>query len=188
VGKGTGLGLSICHGIVTSAGGTIEVESTPGVGSAFRVRLPITKFERKSEAPAASDETPRQRARLLVIDDEPQVGTAMRRVLTKHEVVSVLSAHEAMARLAEDSAFDLIFCDVAMPERSGQDLYEELVATRPELAERIVFVTGGTFTPQLSAFLQTVPRPCLTKPFGAAELREHVAQLLEAQGRPQKPS
>src|SRR5262249_30851760 len=120
--------------------------------------------------------------------DEPQVGTAMRRVLTQHEVVSVTSAAEALARLAEDSTFDLIFCDVAMPERSGQDFYEELRATRPELAERVVFVTGGTVTPQLSEFLESVPRPCLSKPFGAAELREQVGRLLEARARDAKAS
>jgi PAS domain S-box-containing protein len=187
VGKGTGLGLSICHGIVKAAGGSIEVESTPGIGSRVRVRLPTQSIAPRSADSPQSAQTARLRGRLLVIDDEPQVGTAMRRVLTGHEVVAATSADEALAKLAEDSAFDLIFCDVAMPERTGQDLYEELLATKPELAERIVFVTGGTFTPQLTEFLRVVPRPCLSKPFGAAELRDHVEQLLQAQARKTRP-
>jgi len=180
VGKGIGLGLSICHGIVTGAGGTIEVESVPGVGSLFRVRLPVGTGEEAPAAPPAVEPAPA--ARILVIDDEPQVGAAIRRILADHEVRASTSASEALHLLAMDQGFDLILCDLAMAEISGRELYERLGATLPELAERVVFVSGGAFTPELEEFLRTTTRPCLPKPFGAAELRDYVARFLADQG------
>jgi CheY-like chemotaxis protein len=143
------------------------------------VRLPAAIVEAKPQ-PEPHEEKPKLRGRILVIDDEPHVGTAMRRVLTQHDVVTSTSAAEGLSLLAEDQAFDMILCDLAMPDRSGQDFYEELLASQPELVERVVFVSGGAFTPQLTTFLQKVPRPCLSKPFGAAELREQVARFLQA--------
>jgi two-component system cell cycle sensor histidine kinase/response regulator CckA len=182
VGKGTGLGLSICHGIVAAAGGTIEIESSVGVGSRFRVRLPVEEVEASSASPPVSS-PPAVRGRVLVIDDEAQVGTAIRRILVGHEVKVATSATEALALLEHDRAVDLILCDLAMAEVSGRQFYQRLVARAPELGERVVFVSGGAFTPELEEFMKEVGRPWLPKPFSASELRTYVASFLRASER-----
>jgi PAS domain S-box-containing protein len=181
VGMGTGLGLSICHGLVRAAGGEIEVESTLGFGSRFRVRLPVDEVSSPKAASGPEHELER-RARILVIDDEPQVGTAIRRILNEHEVVAATSAKEGLSLLEVNPNFDLILCDVALGEVSGQQFFERLGDSLPKLAEHVVFMSGGAFTPEIDAFLKTSTRPCLPKPFGAAELREYVNVLLRTKG------
>ncbi|MFL5358013.1 response regulator [Archangium sp.] len=182
VGVGTGLGLSICHGIVSGFGGRMSVESRVGQGSTFRVILPAATNARPVEpAPRARVElAPGRRGRILVVDDEPMIGVAIRRTLQReHEVVTTTSAREAQARLRDGEHFDLILCDVMMPEMSGVDLHQELSSHAPQLAERMVFLTGGAFTPNARAFLSQVKNPRVDKPFSSEELRSLVRSRLE---------
>ncbi|HYO58071.1 ATP-binding response regulator [Archangium sp.] len=180
VGVGTGLGLSICHGIVSGFGGRMEVESQVGQGSTFRVILrAATEARPVEQARTPVVPTAPRRGRVLVVDDEPMMGVSIRRTLQReHEVVALTSAREAHELLLRGERFDVILCDVMMPEMSGMELYQELVRRYPEMAERMVFLTGGAFTPSARAFLDMVGNRRLDKPFSSQELRERVQSLV----------
>jgi signal transduction histidine kinase len=125
-GTGTGLGLSICRTLVEQMKGRLEVESMPGRGSLFRVLLPAAR-----------------RMRVLVIDDDVSMCQSLERLLgRKYQVEHHLSATEALAR-ADLETFDVILCDLLMPEVNGADFYERVQKTRPHLAPRIGFMTGA---------------------------------------------
>ncbi|MBN1207357.1 MAG: PAS domain S-box protein [Myxococcaceae bacterium] len=176
VGEGTGLGLSICHGIIESMGGTITVESVPGRGSTFRVVLQAAPQEAGSLTrfdPHPDEQEPvAPRARLLVVDDEPNVTLALQRALSReHEVVTANNAEDALRLLAQDSRFDVILCDVMMPGMTGMDLFAELDRASPEVARRVVFMTGGAFTPRAVSFLRGVSNPKINKPVSLQELK-----------------
>ncbi len=177
-GAGTGLGLSICKHIVDSAGGRLSVETAPGRGSTFRIELPPAKKPAEAlppPAPAPAAPPPAARARVLVVDDEPMVGASLRRALSAHDVVSVTSAREALARIEGGERFDVILCDVMMPGMSGPELYAELDRRGSDAARRLVFLTGGAVHPSTREFLARTPAAVLEKPFDAAALRALVA-------------
>jgi signal transduction histidine kinase/CheY-like chemotaxis protein len=172
---GTGLGLSICHAIVTALGGEIVAENLPGGGAEFRVLLPVAEEPRSS----ASLRVAARRGRILVVDDEPLVAQAVARALAaQHEVAIALGAREALALLENGESFDLVLCDLMMPEMSGMDLHAALAAHAPTLLPKIVFLTGGAFTPRAAAFLDTVPNPRIEKPFDPRALRALVRERL----------
>ncbi len=172
-GVGTGLGLAICHRIITGFGGKIWMESEVSKGTTFHVSL----------VAAQSAEAPRQEtihraaratrsARILVVDDEPSVAAVIRRTLSKeHEVLATAAAAEALGRIRNGETFDVILCDLMMPQMTGMDLYAELFKLAPSLAERIIFLTGGAFTSAARTFLDRVPNQRVEKPFDAQHLR-----------------
>jgi CheY-like chemotaxis protein len=176
VGEGTGLGLAICHGIVTTYGGELTVDSAPGRGTTFRVALPPAVAPPVVDvAPVSSTQTAGARARILVVDDDAGVGEAVRESLAReHTVVAVTSAADALDLLARGERYELILCDLMMPSMTGMDLHELLHTMVPAQAERMTFMTGGAFTPRARSFLASHPNARLEKPFDPSTLRSFV--------------
>ncbi len=178
VGTGMGLGLAICHRIVTSIGGEITVESQTGKGTVFRVFLPAAQGTAESKAPVVEQPAPR-RGRVLVVDDESMIGTIVRRSLdADHEVVTASHGQEALDRVTQGERFDVILCDLMMPQMTGVDLYEALMREAPGHAYRMVFISGGAFTTRAREFLDRVRNTRLQKPFDARALRAVVNERL----------
>lgn len=172
-GVGTGLGLSICHRIVTAHGGSIEVASDIGRGTEFRVTLPtcLASGARPTHSRRPVHVAAR-RGRVLVIDDDALMTQALKRTLAAaHEVLALDRAEEALERIALGERFDVIICDVMMPQMSGMDFHRELMRSCPGQAARIVFFTGGAFTPRAKEFLERVPNERLDKPIDGEELK-----------------
>jgi signal transduction histidine kinase/CheY-like chemotaxis protein len=180
-GIGTGLGLSICKTIVTDLGGRIEVESTPGRGTTFRVLLPPASRTVEARPPSGTHEAPvlPKRASVLVIDDEPLILKMVAQMLTlEHDVTSEPTAQAALDRIRRGQRFDVILCDLMMPQVTGMDLYESLLEIAPKQAQTMLFLTGGAFTARAQAFLDRIPNATIEKPFDSATLVTRVRQLL----------
>ncbi|MCX5742220.1 MAG: hybrid sensor histidine kinase/response regulator [Proteobacteria bacterium] len=172
IGVGTGLGLSVCENLVTKLGGVLTLVSEVGVGTVVTFTLQ-----------AASPELPvittlpipvvTERLRILVIDDEPAARRALERALRDHEVVTAAGGRAALTMLADDAAFDLILCDVMMPDVDGVDVAEAL--TTRGLDARLVLITAGAITERTRAFLAASRCPILSKPLDVATLLRQVA-------------
>jgi CheY-like chemotaxis protein len=130
--------------------------------------------EREERAPGQGEVSA---PRVLIIDDEPGMVRTLRRALRAYEVETVERAQEGLELLSRGS-FDAILCDLMMPEMSGIVFYERLLEVQPEMAGRVVFMSGGVFTEQAQRFVEEVSCPVLQKPFPIAELRAALAALL----------
>jgi len=174
--SGTGLGLSICHSIIVGLGGELTVTSQPGRGSTFRVSLAIATDAPKAAEPQV-ERKPARRAKVLVVDDEAPLVQALQAILSDNSDVSgATSGAQAIAKLAEES-FDVVLCDLMMAPVTGMDVYREL--ERRGLADRVVFMTGGTYTPAARDFLASVKNPRIEKPFELDALDRVIADQLK---------
>jgi len=177
IGVGTGLGLSICHGIISDVGGEISVSSKLGAGTRMQVELPVGTLPDTSQRAAPAGPTLRA-ARILMVDDEPALCQLIKRLLRPdHDVVVQGAARAALQQLMVDAAFDVILCDLMMPDMTGMDFHAALSRSDPELARRVVFMTGGAVTAAAQKFLESVPNCCLDKPFSAETLRKTIANM-----------
>jgi signal transduction histidine kinase len=186
VGTGTGLGLFVSRQTVTEHGGHVAIESHVGKGTVFRVFLPCEMTATAAPAPATAATPPAEapapagRSRIMVIDDEPAIGGAIRAALRgEHDVFVVQRAAEAFARLAAGETFDLVLCDLVMPDIGGPEVYATINERWPALTPRLIFMTGGAFTDATGAFIDRALTPIVFKPFRLGELkalvRKHIA-------------
>lgn len=177
VGVGTGLGLALSHGIVSAFGGRISVESKPGA-TIFRVVLSAAECE----APVVTATPPAEsRGRLLVIDDEKDLTEVLKESLAPfHEVVGTTRARQALEWIAAGQRFDVILCDMKMPEMTGLDFYTHLSALHPEQAACVTLMSGGFARIEKEAG-QAFPRAILEKPFDVGQVRALLRTSIRAQ-------
>jgi PAS domain S-box-containing protein len=180
VGIGTGLGLAICQRIVTDMNGELTVESAMGKGTTFRVMLPVAgAVESEPVIPVEPIRMAGRRGRIMVVDDEIFVLRGVNRILSNdHDIVAIPTAQEALTLCSKGEKFDLIICDLMMPNMTGMDLHRELSVVAPEQASRMIFLTGGAFTAKAQSFLAESHRERIDKPFDSANLRAIVGRHL----------
>ena len=142
-GEGTGLGLSVVHGIVTSHGGGIEVQSTLGQGTIFILYFPVLESVSETVEAAVAGAPPTGKERVLLIDDEAALIEMGSRILAYlgYQVTSRTSSIEALELFkAQPDNFDLVVTDYTMPNMTGGELAKHILAIRPRMP--IVLCTG----------------------------------------------
>ncbi|WP_294121429.1 PAS domain-containing sensor histidine kinase, partial [Sphingomonas sp.] len=179
VGKGTGLGLSMVYGMARQSGGSVKIDSRPGIGTT--VRLFFRRADRDAEVPASGGKTGdelrrgRGQATVLVIDDDEDVRRFIAASLEEygHEVIEAGDGVDGIERFGATRP-DLVIFDYVMPGLSGAEVAAHIVATKPEQA--ILFVSGYSETDEIR---KAAPNAnILFKPFRAAALEEAVRAAL----------
>jgi CheY-like chemotaxis protein len=177
-GVGTGLGLAICHRLVVAMHGVISAESQVGKGTVFRVCFPVAVPAVPAPAPPPTTIPSGRRGRVLIVDDEPMLANLVRRMLApEHDLTVVTDARKAIELASAGERFDVIISDLMMPDVTGMDLHAALLALSPGQAERMIFMTGGAFTPGARDFLNQVRNPRIEKPFDVNTLKALVHSM-----------
>ncbi len=172
-GTGTGLGLTVASRIVEDHGGVLRMESMPGHGASFYVRLPAGAGRPRPDPPPAPQE-PAADARgsaVLVVEDEPALAEAVSDALADAGfVVDRAADGQSALERVRSRRYDLVICDLKMPRLDGQAFYRAVAATMPGLSRRIVFVTGDIIAADAEAFLEDSGCRWLRKPYRLADL------------------
>jgi signal transduction histidine kinase/CheY-like chemotaxis protein/ligand-binding sensor protein len=180
-GEGSGLGLPLCRSIVEGHGGSIHLVSAPGRGTTVSVILPAAASDVPPSEAAPEPKAPAQTrgGTILLIDDEPGVQRALRRLLQRsgHEVSTAANGQEGLLAL-ETRSYEVILCDIRMPDLDGPGFYRELERRHPHLVSRVVFLTGDVLGSEVQDFFAQVGCPRLEKPFKVHEVRQVIQQML----------
>jgi two-component system cell cycle sensor histidine kinase/response regulator CckA len=188
---GTGLGLAIAVEIVRRHHGEITCSTSAGEGSTFEMRIPIdTGLDLPAdavEAPQASVQL--KRGRVLLIDDERAVAMVYGELLSiHHEVVIAHGGKQAVELICSAERFDVIVCDLMMPELDGVGVFETTVEKRPELATRFVFCSGGLVTARARELAAKPSTRLLYKPVSIDDMLRAIATVIAEHAQPRGSS
>jgi len=198
---GSGLGLPVSMRIVHAHGGEIHVENRDGWGASFKVELPL-HTRTAADAPEdpnvqlrsgaagdspglASKETPDLRGcRIILAEDEDSIREYVGRFLTRMgcEVLATVNGRETVTALSGQGRFDLILSDLRMPGMDGEELYAWVLANKPELLKRMIFLTGDLDDPRSRGFISYTGVTCLEKPIVTSELARLIADAMRHSG------
>ena len=176
VGQGTGLGLSLSYGFIQEHAGSIYATSKLGEGATFVIELPITEMSPPQEEVTTPLRIKSLRGdKILVVDDEQVVLDLLSDVLHRlgHHVDTAVNGKNAQALIRKND-YDLILTDVKMPGMDGQQLYNYVLSVNPELAKRMIFMTGYALSPEMQTFLKVSGNRYIEKPFDIDTLQSFI--------------
>ncbi len=178
-GKGTGLGLAVVYGVVNSHGGFVTVRSELGKGSSFNLHFPVLEGADGYRRPARQQRLARGTERILVVDDEPEVGETIRNMLSNlgYHAVVVDNGGKALTLLRKKEPFDAVILDLNMPKMSGKATFAKI----HELDKKLPIIISTGYSDQLEDFtsLRTAAAAFMQKPYQLEELARTLRTVLD---------
>ncbi len=176
--------MSVSYGIIKEHGGNIYALSEPGKGATFVIELPIMEVPLAVELKekATKEIVSSFKASILVVDDEESILDLLYDFLKEkgYQVDTANTGQEALRKLKTET-YDLIICELKMPNLSGPQLFDEINKTRPELSSRIIFFTGDTESLQTESFVKRTGNKVISKPFDLDWLLSFIQEFLVSQ-------
>jgi CheY-like chemotaxis protein len=176
----SGLDLNLAYGMIKAHGGRMVVHSIPGEGATYVVELPIREPLPSTFLPPSGELEVVGRRRVLVVDADEENLALLQEVIHHlgHDADGDSSAQQALQKIA-DRDYDLVITDIHLPGLDGVYLYQRLRELRPELAQRVIFISGRFLSDDVGAFLDRVGCPLIRKPFSVADIEMGMRRVLE---------